>query len=78
MATLFQSGLTLIGVVVILFVPEGVLGALALRRPRPSNAKPATFAPRADVAKQRAKDDAGSPLLVVRDVHKSFAGGAGV
>jgi branched-chain amino acid transport system permease protein len=59
-------------IVVILFVPEGVLGALAARR-RPSDAKPVALG-RPREAPARTSPDSDAPLLVVRDVYKAFAG----
>ena len=57
---------------VILFVPEGVLGALAGRR-RASDAEPGAVA-RPGEAPAGALSDTHAPLLVVRDVYKAFAG----
>src|SRR5262249_39611681 len=59
-------------IAVILFVPEGVLGALAGRR-RQSDAVPVAV----DRDAERfpcTVPDSEAPLLVVRDVYKAFAG----
>ena len=62
-------------IAVILFVPEGVLGVLVNRRPRGSDKKHGKVTPAIDLAAPATAPNAnGAPLLVVKDVHKSFAG----
>ena len=61
-------------IVVILFLPDGVLGALATRR-RPAATRPEPRPQPSALATSTATPTAvGRPLLVVRDVRKSFAG----
>ena len=62
-------------IIVILFVPEGVLGVLATRR-RPSATTPSDVAAVVDVMQIQPRTDVGTPLLVVHDVRKAFAAGA--
>ena len=62
-------------IVVILFLPDGVLGRLVTRRPRRPPVENAAATPQTMVAgPARAHTDAEHPILIVRDVRKSFAG----
>ena len=60
-------------IAVILFVPDGVLGALALRR-RSSEAVAPAARRAIEPAAPITRGEGRPPLLVVRDVYKSFAG----